>query len=91
MYLVDISIFRKFLGKNNFLGRYIPKPNLLPCIIEFTQGDVIKAKVEVISWNEFQDVVKFGKTISNTKNKYWIRGDEWKLDSNGNSIEKLTY
>lgn len=91
MYLVSTQIFKKFLDKNNLAGGVIPKPEGLPCIIEFNSHGVLKAKVEVLNFEEFLAVVKFGKEITEQpKNKYWIRGDEWKKDSDGNTIEELS-
>jgi hypothetical protein len=92
MYHVDSETFRAFLANQNFdLEGYIPKPDALPCIIEFRRAEVIKAKVEVKSYNEFVDVVKRGKSISHPDNKYWIRGNEWKKDASGNFIKEMFY
>ncbi len=90
MYLVDTPVFKSFIDKNNLSEGYIPKPAVLPCIIEFNRTGVLKAKVEVSSYEEFLAVVKFDKEISQQpKNKYWIRGDEWETDSNGNLVKEM--
>ena len=90
MYLVEPAILKAFLDKNNLTGGVIPRPAGLPCIIEFNSAGVLKAKVEVSSFDEFLAVVKFGKDITlQPKNKYWIRGNEWEKDSDGNSIKAL--
>lgn len=89
MYLVDSKIFKTFLDKNNLVGQIIPKPSAVPCIIEFISGSVIKAKVEVKNFNEFVDVVKFNRNVNVPVNKYWIRGDEWAVDGNGEKVREL--
>ncbi|MCG8643421.1 MAG: hypothetical protein MI862_27080 [Desulfobacterales bacterium] len=91
MYLVDPITFKTFLDKNNLFNGYAPKPSALPCIVEFNRADLLKAKVEVSSFDEFLAVVKFGKPVSQRpKNKYWIRGNEWANDENGQPIKRLT-
>jgi hypothetical protein len=90
MYLVDPDIFKQFLDKNKLAEGYIPNPANVPCIIEFNRDNVIAAKVEVLSINEFSHVVKQGSGLSGIpKNKYWIRGKEWEKDGNGNQIKEL--
>lgn len=92
MYHVSSDIFRTFLVNQNFdLEGYISPPDNMPCIIEFRRGEIIKAKVEVKSFEEFKDVVSRAKTVANPENKYWIRGNEWKHDADGNPIEELSY
>lgn len=91
MYLVGTEIFRDFIGKKGFLNKLSPIYETPPCIIEFRSGNIVSAKVEVMSWGEFKSVIKFGNVISKPRNKYWIRGDEWDKDENGNPIEKLSY
>ncbi len=91
MYLVSPDILKTFLDKKKLIEGVIPKPNTLPCIIEFRSSGVVMAKVEVSSFEEFLSVVKFGNTISEQpKNKYWIRGEEWVKDGNGEFIKALT-
>jgi hypothetical protein len=89
MYLVEPSAFKEFLDKNDLQYQDVSKPVTVPCIIEFNRGDILKAKVETLSYAEFVSVVKFGKTITAPKNKYWIRGKEWDLDGDGNPIMEL--
>ena len=92
MYHVNSEIFRTFLAHQNFcLEGYLPKPTAMPCIIEFRGENVIKAKVEVKNYNELRDLVKFGKPISSPVNKYWIRGNEWDCDAEGNIQEEMSY
>lgn len=91
MYLVDPDVLKSFLDKNNLASGVIPKPEGLPCIIEFNSQGVLKAKIEVSNFDEFLAVVKFGKDITEKpKNKYWIRGNEWRKDENGNFIKELS-
>jgi len=89
MYLVNTGTFKKFITKNHLADGYIPKPKSLPCIIEFPVKNILKAKVEVLNYAEFISVVKFKKILQAPKNKYWIRGAEWKKDDKGNIIKKL--
>ncbi len=89
MYLVEPTIFKTFLDNVNLSSGYIPKPESLPCLIEFNQSGWLKAKVEVTSYDEFLAVLKFGKAVSFQKNKYWIRGKEWEKGPDGNFIQGL--
>jgi len=89
MYLVSTNTFKEYITKNHLVNNYIPKPENLPCIIEFSVKNILKAKVEVLNYTEFISVVKFKKILQTPKNKYWIRGAEWKKDDKGNIVEKL--
>lgn len=89
MYLVSAKDFKTFLDKNGLLSGVIPKTKTVPCLIEFNQTGVLKAKVEVLNYAEFLAVVKFGKDVSSQKNKYWIRGQEWEKASDGSPIREL--
>nr|NJM01844.1 hypothetical protein [Desulfobacula sp.] len=89
MYLVSPHDFKAFLDNINLSSGLIPKPESLPCLIEFNQSGLLKAKVEVSNYAEFLAVVKFGKTVSSQKNKYWIRGQEWEKGPDGNFIQEM--
>jgi hypothetical protein len=89
MYLVDQNTFIQFLKNKNRV------PELLPetperSIFEIKTDENILAKIEVYSPVELKQLLKFGKTTVTPKNKYWIRGNEWGKDGNGNFIDVLT-
>jgi len=88
MYNVEPALFREFIKKNELDTR---KPHIIttPCLVEWNRGDKIMAKVEVTSKNELLGVLA-GMPSKAVHNKYWIRGDEWKLDENGEQIKELS-
>lgn len=89
MYLVEPSIFKIFIDKNDFDNKIIPKPNVLPCIFVFNSGDVLKAKIETKNFDELLNVIKFNRLVVLPENKYWIRGNEWKVNAKGEKIKVL--
>ena len=90
MYVVNPNDFKTFIDKMGLVKLPLPVPSTLPCIIEFKNESTVMAKVEVTNYAEFTNVVKHGKVYTvNIKNKYWIRGQEWKTDKSGKQIQEL--
>ncbi len=76
MYLVSLKEFNEF-----FESEGIKKDKVIftsiPCIVQYKRGEILKAKVEVVSksayeWNERYN----GRNFKESDNKYWIRGIE---------------
>jgi len=96
MYPVSFEIFSEFLTKKGLAKNDIPFYKTTPCIIEYKKGDIVMAKVEVMSVSEFKFLMKYAGKLGATrkpierKNKYWIRGDEWEVINN-EVIKELKY
>jgi hypothetical protein len=90
MYNVTQEVFKTFLENQRFATRDVLPPENIPCIIEFRRGDILKAKVEVKNFKELRRALD-GVSVTNPDNKYWIRGNEWEVDQNGQPIQKLSY
>ena len=79
MYLVDHKVFMTFLNKKALAKNDLPILKAVPAIVEYKRDGVIMAKVEVMSIAEFNYLLKYGKIQKSSQNKYWIRGEEWKI------------
>jgi hypothetical protein len=90
MYCVDIETFLKFadIQKINLEGTYLIGLQD-KSIIEYKNEGIVMAKVEVYSAIELKSII-LNKKITNHKNKYWIRGAEWKIDSEGAPIKEFS-
>lgn len=101
MYLVDFDIFNEFIDKKGIANNDVPVCEVTPAIIEYRKEGVLMAKVEVVSFAEFNFLKKNAnskrpilerkkKSKSKSENKYWIRGNEWEIIDN-NPVMKLSY
>jgi hypothetical protein len=91
MYLVDYTTFNTFITKNGLDKNEPPIVVAAPFILEYKRDGVMMAKVEMVSIEEFKFFKKYpnsAKTMK-SKNKYWIRGDEWKV-IDGKVIQALS-
>jgi len=88
MYLVDFKTFRKFLKKKGQFDKPMPVINELPCILEYKDGDKLLGKVELINLEHFLFLIKYPNSQVESKNKYWIRGEEWTI-KNGEPVKNL--
>lgn len=84
MYLVSYDVFNEFMAKNELGKNEMPIVRNLPAIIEYKRNGVIMAKIEVLSLNELKylKTKQANTSIKNSINKYWIRGNEWKVIDN---------
>ncbi|MDR3706381.1 MAG: hypothetical protein P4L28_10795 [Paludibacteraceae bacterium] len=91
MYLVDFPIFQEFVSKNG-LDKNQPIIEATPFILEYKRDGVMMAKIEMSSIEEFKFLQKYPATYNpqKSKNKYWIRGNEW-IVINGQQIQELNY
>lgn len=88
MYNVEPTQFREFI-KKNALDTSKPHITTTPCLVEWRRDEKIMAKVEVICKDELLSVMA-GMLSKAIHNKYWIRGNEWKVDKNGDPIKELS-
>lgn len=100
MYLVDFDTFSKFIKAKGFTDQVQASP--VGSILEFRRDNVLYAKVEIYSFQQFNFLRKFGQNLSKktlierrknrkkvNENKFWIRGEEWQVIDN-QSVMKLT-
>lgn len=76
MYLVTLQEFNQYLEEEN-----IKKDKIIfisvPCIIQYKRGEILKAKVEVVSQSAYEWNERYkGECFKESSNKYWIRGKE---------------
>ena len=77
MYLVSYPEFLEFLKTESIEFEKTPITDV-PCIVEFRRGEVLKAKIELVSLSAFEWNRIYGlKSFKKSENKYWIRGKEW--------------
>ena len=86
MYLVDYKIFSDFLLKKGIQDN-APLLKEIPAIIEYRKGDILLAKIEVVNFSELKHLRIYGGKQS--KNKFWIRGDEWEVVHNKQTTELI--
>lgn len=80
MYPLDFKDFKEFLDKENINDQAIITTT--PCIVQYVRDGVVKAKVEVVDLKAFKWNEKFGlKSFAKSRNKYWIRGAEWAVNT----------
>lgn len=91
MYLVNFDIFNTFIKKNELDKKEPPIIEDVPFILEYKRNGAMMAKIEMSSINEFKFFKRYPNIAAkktDSKNKYWIRGNEWEI-VNGKTIEKL--
>lgn len=78
MYLVSFKEFNDFIIKKE-LDKEPPIFEKEPFILEYKRNGIMMAKIEMSSIGEFKHLRnnKLSGNIGTTKNKYWIRGEEW--------------
>lgn len=88
MYLVDYNIFKEFITNKGLADQQLPVDSRDLSIIEYRQEGVLMAKIEVYSFSELTFLKKYAKKDAAivSKNKFWIRGNEWK-----DGIQELNY
>jgi len=81
MYLVEYPIFNEFVSKNGLDKNEPPILERVPFILEYKREGKMMAKIEMSSIEEFKFLKKYPNTYDpkKSKNKYWIRGNEWKI------------
>jgi hypothetical protein len=91
MYLVDFPIFDAFMKKNCIYDKDIAIMPDCPFILEFRRGNIMIAKIEMSSIEEYRFLKRYPKTykLKMSKNKYWIRGNEWGI-VNGKPLQQLS-
>jgi len=90
MYLVDFKTFREFLKRKGQWDKPLPVIKETPCILEYREGDKLLGKVEVVNLDQFLFLIKYPNSSIESKNKYWIRGEEWRV-VNSKQIQELIY
>jgi len=92
MYLVDFNTFNEFISKKGLDKDEPPLIWQTPFILEYKRDDIILAKVEMSSIEEFKFLKRNKGKINSktTKNKYWIRVNEWE-SINNQLVMKLEY
>jgi hypothetical protein len=88
MYLVTSDVFLQFVKHEQLPTQIVFDTNQE--IIEFKRNSILMAKVETKSIKELKMVLRSGAPGGKSVNKYWIRGDEWKQNSDKTLIPKLT-
>ncbi len=86
MYLVDYNIFNKFITNKGLADKQLPINSHNGSIIEYVNEGILIAKIEVYSFAELKFFRKYANKggVVMSKNKFWIRGNEWK-----NGIQEL--
>lgn len=89
MYLVGFKEFDKFLTNKSVSKEFITSEST-PFILEFKRDGVMLAKVEMSNIDEYKFLQKYPNSYNpkTSKNKYWIRGQEWEC-INDCQIQKL--
>lgn len=78
MYNVSPYQLKTFLAKKG-ITQPIFREAAIPYILEFHEEGKTIAKIEVLSNQEVKNLFKLQKLPTRDyKNKYWIRGQEWK-------------